>query len=160
MWLWWPTKWHYLWPSWTACQTIWSTFKPDFNWLVTHMSCLDAYTSRSDDFCGDNRQTDGQTDYFIPAHARGVNISHYTDCNHSRLIIICYKMLLLSTHQLLLHLHHAVWLCDSGRYSQHHGSQQQDKEAQNRGCSGNIGHTWRALHTSAPVWSEKILLEM
>ena len=32
--------------------------------------------SRSGDFCGDdNRQTDRQTDYFTPAHARGVTIA-------------------------------------------------------------------------------------
>ena len=28
--------------------------------------------SRSGDFRGDNRRTDRQTDYFTPAHARGV----------------------------------------------------------------------------------------
>ena len=28
--------------------------------------------SRSGDFCGDNRQTDRQTYYFTPTHARGV----------------------------------------------------------------------------------------
>ena len=47
--------------------------------------------SRSGDFRGDNdRQTDRQTDYFIPAHARGGN---YTPPMHVCIIIIVYKFL-------------------------------------------------------------------
>ena len=35
--------------------------------------------SRSGDFHGDNGQTDRQTDYFTPAHARGVIRNHVED---------------------------------------------------------------------------------
>ena len=55
------------------CQTIWNIFKPVCRWFRHLLHLQAAQVLRYGDFRGDD---DGQTDYFTPAHARGIMMWH------------------------------------------------------------------------------------